>query len=409
MPKNKTTAKISRFQRHRERVQRVRKHPFIVPVITFLVLFFITLAALVNFNATTVGPGDKRVVQLFVDGQSRTLPTRAPTVGELLKRLDITLRDQDMVEPGLDTPILDDNFKVNVYRARPVTVADGGKKVTVLTAKESPERIVQDAGFALTPEDKVVAATPAMAADQGVIGENLVVERAFSVTLNLYGQPVVFRTLAKTVDEFLREKNIMTQPSDTIRPSLDAPLAPGAVIEVLANGTQVKTIEEAIAFPTETVDDPAATLGSKTVRQAGVPGKKVVTYEIVYDAGKEVSRKLIQEVKVSDPVKEIVVKGTKVVTLTGSKVDWMTAAGISPSDFQYVDYIMGRESGWRPNAVSSNRCIGLGQRCNAQILINACPSWETDPVCQLQHFSAYAGRYGGWQGAYNAWQTQHWW
>jgi hypothetical protein len=86
----------------------------------------------------------------------------------------------------------------------------------------------------------------------------------------------------------------------------------------------------------------------------------------------------------------------------------MAGAGINSSDYVYVDYIIGRESGWRPNAVSANRCIGLGQSCGGS-LAGACPSWQTDPVCQLQFFSGYARKYGGWGGAYNFWVTNHWW
>jgi hypothetical protein len=150
-------------------------------------------------------------------------------------------------------------------------------------------------------------------------------------------------------------------------------------------------------------------LGESKVKEAGKPGKKVVIYEIDKKTKK---KKALQTVIAAKPVNKIIAKGSKIeaVKLTGSKADWMQAAGIDPSQYQYVDYIIGRESGWNPASVSANRCIGLGQKCNASSLIAACPSWQTDPVCQLNHFSGYAnGRYGSWQGAWQFWSVNHWW
>lgn len=86
----------------------------------------------------------------------------------------------------------------------------------------------------------------------------------------------------------------------------------------------------------------------------------------------------------------------------------MQAAGIQQSDWSAADYIITHESSWRPDALNSEGCVGLGQRCPASLLYAECPDLE--PVCQLRFFSKYAvSRYGGWQSAYNAWTGQHWW
>jgi cell division protein FtsB len=95
------------------------------------------------------------------------------------------------------------------------------------------------------------------------------------------------------------------------------------------------------------------------------------------------------------------------MTFTGDKATWMSQAGIAPSDWGYVDYIISHESGWRPDARNSIGCLGLAQACPGQKILNVCPT--LDPVCQLQWASGYAGRYGGWAGAYNAWISKHWW
>jgi uncharacterized protein YabE (DUF348 family) len=396
-------------QPKRHKLLDLHKHPLVVPVVTFLVLFIVSLVAFVSFSATTIGPADSRVVNVYADGKSQTLPTRAKTVGDLLNRLDIKLGEGDVVEPGLDTEILDDNFSVNVYRARPVTVIDGDKKVTVNTATQSPRAVAEEVGTQLFPEDKVEVEIPDSVIDEGSANEELVIERSIPVKLVLYGQSYDLRTHAKTVGDLVEEKGLNTSEV-TVLPPADTPLTPNMVVFVTYKDKNIVTAEELIPNAEETVNDPELPMGQTKVKQEGAPGRKVVIYEV--DKADPNKKTVLQEVIALQPQNKITAKGSKVVVgvVTGSKADWMRQAGIDPSQYQYVDYIIGRESGWNPGAVSANRCIGLGQKCNAQSLISACPAWQSDPVCQLNHFSGYAnGRYGSWQGAYSFWTVNHWW
>lgn len=102
--------------------------------------------------------------------------------------------------------------------------------------------------------------------------------------------------------------------------------------------------------------------------------------------------------------------GSTTTVIVGTKLDWLKASNIKSSDWQYVDWIIQRESSWNPQAVNYLGCIGLGQSCpGGSGLKNDCPDWRTNPVCQLNHFNGYAARYGGWYGSYLAWQRQGWW
>ena len=56
-------------------------------------------------------------------------------------------RQNDVVEPALDAPIVEDNFKVNIYRARAVEVIDGANKSVVQTASTSPKLAAKEAGL----------------------------------------------------------------------------------------------------------------------------------------------------------------------------------------------------------------------------------------------------------------------
>ena len=96
---------------------------------------------------------------------------------------------------------------------------------------------------------------------------------------------------------------------------------------------------------------------------------------------------------------------------SGSKADWMRAAGISDSDFGYVDYIISRESGWNYHAVNrSSGAYGLPQSLPAGKLASAGADWRDNPVTQLRWAHNYAvGRYGSWEAAYHFWTVNHWW
>ncbi len=393
------------IRKHKSRIHKISRHPFVVPVITFLVLVFVTLVAMVNFGGETVGPGDTRVVNVYVDGVQQTLPTRAETVGDLLKRMNITIHKHDSVEPNLDTRILEDNFTVNIYRSRPVTVVDGHKTISLITAKQSSDAIAKEAGVKLYPEDTLRVSVPENVLEEGVIGEKLVVDRSIAAKLVLYGESYKIRTHSKTVSQLLEEKNI-DENSVTVFPAKETKLKSGAVVYVTFPGKKIVSREKSISNATKTTDDPSLAAGVTRVLEPGRKGKKVVLYEVDIKTNK---KKVLKEVIAFAPVDKVVLRGTKTV-VTGGKADWMRAAGIDPSQYSYVDYIISRESGWEPSRVSANRCIGLGQRCSPQVLISACPNWQNDPVCQLKHFTGYAnGRYGSWQGAYNFWTVNHWW
>ena len=392
----------------------LHKHPFVVPVVTFMVLFFVSIAGFVNLNGATVGPADTRVVNVYVDAEHRTLPTRARTVGDLLKRMDVTLNEGDVVEPSSKTQIIEDDFTVNVYRARPVTVVDGKKTVTVLSAQQSARAVAEEVGLKLYPEDYVELETPDNVIKEGVIAEKVVVERSIPVKLVLYGKTYSLRTHAKTVKQLVEDKGLNSDEV-TVSPPLKTRLTPNTVVFVTYKDKKIVTVEKKIDFKEKRVEDPDLPVGETKVKREGEPGKKIVIYEV--DKKNPKKKKVLQTVVAKEPVDKVIAVGTggdettlPAGTVTGSKLDWMRAAGIDPSQYQYVDFIIGHESGWNPGSVSANRCIGLGQRCDASILIDACPNWQSDPVCQLGHFSGYAnGRYGSWQGAYDAWQAQGWW
>lgn len=431
MPMGRRFRKINRTysllrRRRGVQIRQLKNHPFVIPVVTFLVLFFVSTIAFIGLSGRTVEPSDSHVVIVSYDRKKESVPTRATTVKEFLDRAGIELREGDVVEPDFETPIVEDNFRVNVYRGRSVLIEDDGRRIFTYSAAATPVSVASQAGLAVYPEDDIKVEVSDDLLRDATIGEKIVINRATATNLNLYGTPLVVRTRVKTVGDLLAEKQVSLAPDDTVQPAPDTPLAPNIQIFVTRHGVQITSVEEAIPAPTETVEDASLSFGATAVRQKGVPGKRVVTYQLVLQNGKEVGRQKIQEVIVQEPVKRIVARG-QAVYIPADKSVLMRTAGIAESDFAYVNYIISRESGWCPTkwqgqvgycpafyeekySPTSLRGYGLCQSTPAIKMSTAGSDWATNPVTQLRWCSGYAsGRHGGWAGAYNFWVNNRYW
>lgn len=390
------------------KARRVGKRPFVlVPLATFLLLM--AISASVYFLARTTNHlppvHDAKVVIISHDSEKQIVPTEEATVGQLLDRLNLKLNEGDVVEPARNTPIKQDQFRINIYRAVPVEVVDGSGKTFAFSAATTPRAIARQAGVALYPEDRVKTDPVQNFVQTGAIGEQVVIDRATPVNVDLYGTPVVLRTHAKTVAGLMKEKGIKLSGNDRLSLPADTPITAGMQVGFIRTGTKVETVTEEIAMPVQRINDASLAYGTKAVRQQGAPGQQTVTYEIAITNNVETGRKVIQKVVNKNPVTQIEVRGTN---LAGIKGD-MALAGISPDEYEAADFVISHESGWNPASMSGNGCAGLGQACPASKLANSCPNWQNDPVCQLRFFTGYASRYGGWNGAKAAWLRQGWW
>ena len=296
-----------------------RKHPFFVPLITLAVLFVGTCFGLILFSGQTIGALDTKIIKLSIDGQERTIPTRADSVKDFLSRAGVEISPEDVVEPMPNSPLRDQNSSVNVYRARLVTIVDGdGQKVTAKIAESSPGALAKKAGFKLFPEDEVIATPPDEALADGVIGEQLVVKRATEAIINLYGNNFPIRTQSRTVGDLLKERDIKLLEGDSVQPSIDTPITPNIQVFILGRGKQLITVSEAIEQPVERREDVTIEIGQSKVLEEGTPGKRVVTYEVTMLEGKESNRREIQSFVVEQPQKKVLIVGAKKNSFDGS-------------------------------------------------------------------------------------------
>jgi uncharacterized protein YabE (DUF348 family) len=377
----------------------------------FIIALVITSTTIATNMTKTVlaanTSNDSRLVMIYDNGQERTIVTHAATVADALSDADIVVSKQDDIQPALDAQLPPDaQTSVYIFRARPVMVVDGAKRVRIVTPAQSAAEMAKEAGLDILDGDRTTRTHITDMIANGGAGLLLTITRAKVVHLSLYGQNIDIRTQSATIADLLKEKGITLTDTDTMSAQPGDPITNNMNLQIWRNGVQTVTAAEPIPFDTTTVTDSSQPADYRVVRTPGQTGVQMITYEIEMQDGKEISRNQISSVVVTQPVNQVEVVGTSVpYSGGGNKSDWMRAAGIPEESWGYVDYLVSRESGWNPNAVNrSSGACGLPQALPCSKLGS---DWN-NPVVALSWMNGYVKRYGGWQGAYQFWQTNHW-
>ena len=177
------------------------------------------------------------------------LKTKKGTVREVLIANDIPFSADDRVEPGLDTKV-NGGETINIYKAREITIVDGNTTT-------------------------------------------------------------VRKTTYKKVDDILKELNITLGEKDEVTPGLKSEVATVDTIKIARTGKTTETKKEVIKFETKEEKDDSKFVDEKVTKVEGKNGEKEVTYNVVREKGKEVSREVASEKVITEATAKVVVVGTK--------------------------------------------------------------------------------------------------
>ena len=177
------------------------------------------------------------------------IKTKKGTVREVLIANDIPFSADDRVEPGLDTRV-NGGETINIYKAREITIVDG------------------------------------------------------NIT-------TVRKTTYKKVEDILKELNITLGEKDEVTPGLKSEVATVDTIKIARTGKTTETKKEVIKFETKEEKDDSKFVDEKVTKVEGKNGEKEVTYNVVREKGKEVSREVASEKVITEATAKVVVVGTK--------------------------------------------------------------------------------------------------
>ena len=177
------------------------------------------------------------------------IKTKKGTVREVLIANDIPFSADDRVEPGLDTKV-NGGETISIYKAREITIVDGNTTT-------------------------------------------------------------VRKTTYKKVEDILKELNITLGEKDEVTPGLKSEVATVDTIKIARTGKTTETKKEVIKFETKEEKDDSKFVDEKVTKVEGKNGEKEVTYNVVREKGKEVSREVASEKVITEATAKVVVVGTK--------------------------------------------------------------------------------------------------
>jgi hypothetical protein len=184
----------------------------------------------------------------------------------------------------------------------------------------------------------------------------------------------------------------------------------------------VQTVTEEVTLkPGEVVKkDPGAFKGEKTVLKKGEAGTAVVTYNVTYEDGEEVSREQALSVVVEPATDKVVSVGTLVIPKTTAAQQGSNRAlgkqmaasmyGWSGEQWSCLDNLWQRESGWRTTAGNkSSGAYGIPQSLPGSKMAKYGDDWLTNPATQIEWGLAYVkGRYSTPCGAWSHFLSANW-
>jgi resuscitation-promoting factor RpfB len=260
---------------------------------------------------TTVGYASMgKQVTLNVDGKVDHVTATGDTVGDVLQDQGISLKSHDEVAPAIDAPV-NDGTSIAVRYGKPLKLdVDGDTSTYWVTAT--------DVRGALHEIDRSFdRARLSVSRGAGITrdGLRITIATPHRLTFVVGGHRAVHQTVpAYTVAQALHAMHLTLGKDDVVRPGLQHELKPGDRIVLDRMRIVRRHISgEAVPFTTVTRDDSSMLQGHSTVVRSGRTGLRDVTYRIVFRNGRLVTRQVLDQHLVREPVARVERVGTKAV------------------------------------------------------------------------------------------------
>jgi len=190
-----------------------------------------------------------------------------------------------------------------------ISVSDSGLNFQVVSNAKTVGDFVDEQKIKLNQNDAVYPEKK----EKIYSGAHVIILRAKKIAIKEGGKATEFYTLANNVEQAIWEdKNIVLGEDDVTVPARTMPVTDG--MKVLVTHVLIKEEIKNVNTDFKTVSNEDNSLGwrVKKVTQKGETGTKEVKYKVVYNDGKEISRKILDSSVTKSPVDEIVTQGTLV-------------------------------------------------------------------------------------------------
>ncbi len=190
-----------------------------------------------------------------------------------------------------------------------VNLVDNSLEFEASTSAKTVSDFLAEKNIPLGEKDYVFPAAEARISP----GSRVVIRRAIPIAIEVDAQTVRIDTLGTNVRDALNEAEITLSHADKVSPEIGSVLTPNLAIKITRINFEETTVEEDIAFQTVEKEDSTVLWRKHETKQKGEKGIREKTYKITYTNGKETNRVLLGSKISKQPVSQIEVVGTKII------------------------------------------------------------------------------------------------
>ncbi|MBN1659415.1 MAG: DUF348 domain-containing protein [Anaerolineae bacterium] len=230
----------------------------------------------------------------------------APLFGDALASLHPSSRATQRSVPYGSAPLL------FVHRATSLLLNDDGETSTLYTTGWTVGQALEEQGVSLYAGDLVEPDLQTRVVEGLVIS----IQRSVPIRIEVDGRTVHTRTRAETVSGALAGERIALVGKDEVAPPLSSTIRPGMTVRVTRVREALVIEFDPIPYKTVTVPDPELEIDQMRLVQAGQEGLNKRRYRIVYRDGQETNRFLEDSWAEQVPVTKTIAYGTEIIVRT---------------------------------------------------------------------------------------------
>ena len=284
-----------------------------------------------------------RQATVIADNQVMHLQTHAESVQNLLREVDLRLAPRDWLtlngeRVALDAPLFGLGRSDTEASPRTVSSRGGGRLASpVEEGDSSPIEIVIHRAVALRIDDDGLLRqihTTHQTVGQALLAEGIVlyvgdeispaldspvqpdmeiqIRRSRPAEIAVDGKHIRTRTQTSTVGQVLAQEKVSLVGLDYAIPSEDAALPKDGVIRVVRVQRAFEVEQEPIPYETVWLPDSELDLDHQQLKQKGEEGVHRWRYNVVYEDGQQVERKLEEDWLAREPTNKAIAYGTKI-------------------------------------------------------------------------------------------------
>ncbi len=220
--------------------------------------------------------------------------------GIVKRRLNALTRVVALLLPVMCVVLL---LTQTVFAKNTYLINDGGRVTIHTTYATDPVEVLGEAGLELGRDDTYTT-------QSGFAMSEITIQRSQLVHIVYGGKTLAVSSYGETVAELIARMELTLSESDVVSEAMSTMTYDGMVITIAQAMTRQEHLTASIPYETQYCYDTSLSEGEVKILTEGVNGQMEYTLSVYYLDGQEVSRKVLSETVVSQPVNALVAIGS---------------------------------------------------------------------------------------------------